>query len=164
VVQERTREAQRLEKLLEDAGIKLSSVASDTLGVSGRLMLAALTQDAHDPQVLADLAKGQLRKKLPALREALEGRFGEPCGVPGRPPGAVAVGALRRNVVVPRSVTRTSYPLTPRGPIVTSPNRKPQPTSSDSTRQRAQVASRDARLHRVGAAVPGQRTGRGGRR
>ena len=76
LVQERTREAQRLEKLLEDAGIKLSSVASDPLGVSGRLMLQALTQGTHDPQVLADLAKGQLRKKLPALREALEGRFG----------------------------------------------------------------------------------------
>ena len=76
LVQERTREAQRLEKLLEDAGIKLSSVASDTLGVSGRLMLAALTQGTHDPEVLADLAKGQLRNKLPALREALEGRFG----------------------------------------------------------------------------------------
>jgi transposase len=50
-------------------------VASDTLGVSGRLMLEALTQGTHDPQVLADLAKGQLRKKLPPLREALEGRF-----------------------------------------------------------------------------------------
>jgi transposase len=76
LVQERTREAQRLHTLLEDAGIKLSSVASDTLGVSGRLMLAALIQGTHDPEVLADLAKGQLRKKLPALREALEGRFG----------------------------------------------------------------------------------------
>jgi transposase len=76
LIQERTREAQRLEKLLEDAGIKLSSVASDTLGVSGRLMLAALIHGTHDPEVLADLAKGQLRKKLPALREALQGRFG----------------------------------------------------------------------------------------
>jgi transposase len=76
LVQERTREAQRLHTLLEDAGIKLSSVASDTLGVSGRLMLEALIQGTHDPEVLADLAKGQLRKKLPALREALEGRFG----------------------------------------------------------------------------------------
>jgi transposase len=75
LVQERTREAQRLHMLLEDAGIKLSSVASDTLGVSGRLMLEALIHGTHDPEVLADLAKGQLRKKLPALREALEGRF-----------------------------------------------------------------------------------------
>ena len=76
LVQERTREAQRLHALLEDAGIKLSSVASDTLGVSGRLMLEALVGGTHDPEVLADLAKGQLRRKLPALREALEGRFG----------------------------------------------------------------------------------------
>ena len=73
---ERTREVQRLHKVLEDAGIKLASVASDPLGVSGRAMLEALVAGTHDPQVLADLAKGKLRKKLPALREALEGRFG----------------------------------------------------------------------------------------
>jgi len=76
LVQERTREAQRLHLLVEDAGIKLSSVASDTLGVAGRLLLEALTHGTHDPEVLADLAKGQLRKKLPALREALQGRLG----------------------------------------------------------------------------------------
>jgi transposase len=58
-----------------DLGIKLSSVASEVLGVSGRLMLDALIQGTNDPEVLADLAKGALRKKLPALREALEGRF-----------------------------------------------------------------------------------------
>jgi transposase len=75
VIQERGREAQRLHKVLQDAGIKLSSVASDVLGVSGRAMLAALTQDTNDPEVLAELAKGRLRRKLPALREALEGRF-----------------------------------------------------------------------------------------
>jgi transposase len=75
LIQERTREAQRLHKVLEDAGIKLSSVASDILGVSGRLMLEALTQGTHDPGVLAELARGRLRAKLPALREALEGRF-----------------------------------------------------------------------------------------
>ena len=51
-------------------------MASDTLGVSGRLMLQALIHGTHDPEVLADLAKGQLRTKLPALREALKGRFG----------------------------------------------------------------------------------------
>jgi transposase len=73
---ERTREVQRLQKVLEDAGIKLASVASDPLGVSGRAMLEALVAGSHDPQVLADLAKGKLPKKLPALREALEGRFG----------------------------------------------------------------------------------------
>jgi transposase len=74
-IEERTRETQRLEKTLQDAGIKLSSVASKVLGVSGRLMLDALISGTHDPELLAELAKGQLRKKLPALREALEGRF-----------------------------------------------------------------------------------------
>ena len=75
VIQDRTREAQRLEKLLEDAGIKLSSVASDILGASGREMLRALVGGSRDPDALADLAKGVLRRKIPALREALEGRF-----------------------------------------------------------------------------------------
>jgi len=75
MIQERTREAQRLEKTLQDAGIKLSSVASDILGVSGRAMVTALVEGTHDPEVLADLAKGALRKKLPALKEALEAHF-----------------------------------------------------------------------------------------
>jgi transposase len=74
-IEERTREVQRLEKTLQDAGIKLSSVASKVLGVSGRLMLDALISGTHDPEVLAELAKGKLRNKLPALREALQGRF-----------------------------------------------------------------------------------------
>jgi transposase len=60
---------------LEDAGIKLDSVASDVLGVSGRAMLAALVAGERDPEVLADLAKGKLRKKIPELRQALRGRF-----------------------------------------------------------------------------------------
>jgi transposase len=76
VIQERTREAQRLEKLLEDAGIKLSCVATDILGVSGRAMLQALVAGVRDPQLLAELAKGRLRAKLPQLQEALVGRFG----------------------------------------------------------------------------------------
>jgi transposase len=74
-IQERSREANRLHKALEDTGIELDCVASDILGVSGRLMLDALVAGTTDPQVLADLAKGRLRAKLPALREALEGRF-----------------------------------------------------------------------------------------
>ena len=60
-----------------EAGIKLDSVASDVLGVSGRAMLAALVAGERDPEVLAELAKGRLRKKIPALREALRGRFKE---------------------------------------------------------------------------------------
>ena len=75
-IEERSREAQRLDKILQDAGIKLSSVASEILGVSGRRMLEALVAGTRDPEILADLAKGVLRKKIPALKEALEGRFG----------------------------------------------------------------------------------------
>ena len=57
ITRERSREVQRLEKLLEDAGIKLSSVATDIVGVSGRAMLEALVAGERDPAVLADLAK-----------------------------------------------------------------------------------------------------------
>jgi transposase len=77
ITRERGREVQRLEKLLEDAGIKLSAVASDILGVSGREMLEALVAGDRDPVALADLAKRRLRSKIPALTEALTGRFNE---------------------------------------------------------------------------------------
>ena len=77
LTRERGREIQRLEKLLEDAGIKLSSVASDITGVSGRLMLQALIDGHRDPAALADLAKRRLRHKIPELTEALTGRFSE---------------------------------------------------------------------------------------
>jgi transposase len=75
ITRERTREIQRLEKLLEDACIKLSSVASDITGVSGRLMLQALIDGQDDPAVLAQMAKRKLRAKIPELTEALNGRF-----------------------------------------------------------------------------------------
>src|SRR2546422_6419259 len=75
LIQDRTRAANRLHKVLEDAGIKLASVATDILGVSGRAMLDGLIQGTTDPVILADLARGKLRKKLPALRQALRGRF-----------------------------------------------------------------------------------------
>jgi transposase len=75
VIQDRTRVANRLHKVLEDAGIKLASVASDVLGVSGRAMLQALVSGTTDPAILAELARGQLRRKLPALRQALTGHF-----------------------------------------------------------------------------------------
>jgi transposase len=74
-IQERAREANRLHKALEDTGIKLDCVASDLLGKSGRAMLDALVSGTTDPEILADLAKGRLRVKIPALKEALEGRF-----------------------------------------------------------------------------------------
>jgi transposase len=75
LIKERAAEANRLQKVLEDAGIKLASVATDVLGVSGRLMLDALISGSRDPKVLADLAKGSLRKKLPELQRALQGNF-----------------------------------------------------------------------------------------
>lgn len=75
ITRERTREVQRLEKLLEDAGIKLSSVATDIAGVSGRAMLEELISGQRDPAVVAELAQGRMRSKIPALTEALTGRF-----------------------------------------------------------------------------------------
>ena len=74
-IEERTREAQRLDKILQDAGVKLSSVASHVLGRSGRDMLEALVSGTRDPAVLADLARGRLRAKRPQLQAALTGRF-----------------------------------------------------------------------------------------
>lgn len=74
-IRDRTREINRLHRVLEDAGLKLSTVATDVMGASGRAMMEALLQGTTDPLVLADLAKGKLRAKLPALREALAGHF-----------------------------------------------------------------------------------------
>ena len=69
LVHERSREAQRLEKLLEDAGLKLSAVVSDVLGASGRAMLAALINGERDPQTLAGLGNSRLRATPAALAE-----------------------------------------------------------------------------------------------
>jgi len=77
LIQNHTAEIQRLQKTLEDAGIKLDSVASDVLGVSGRAILRLLIAGERDPVKLADLAKGRLRNKIPELIKALHGRFGE---------------------------------------------------------------------------------------
>lgn len=74
-VRERAREVNRLCKVLEDSNLKLTSVLTDVMGVSGRAMLLALVQGTTDPAVLADLARGRLRKKLPDLQRALAGRF-----------------------------------------------------------------------------------------
>jgi transposase len=76
LIGERTREKQRVEKVLEDAGIKLSVFISDIFGVSGRAMLAALIGGQRDPRVLAEYARARMRRKIPALVEALTGRFG----------------------------------------------------------------------------------------
>ncbi len=74
-IEERTRAIQRLEKVLQDAGIKLTSVTSGTYSVSARAMLEALLAGVSDPAELAELAKGRMRAKIPRLREALAGRF-----------------------------------------------------------------------------------------
>ncbi len=76
LIDERVREVNRLHKLLQSANIKLSSVATDVMGVSGRKMLEALLEGNNaDPEILAELAKGRLRNKLPDLKRALVGRF-----------------------------------------------------------------------------------------
>jgi hypothetical protein len=75
-----TRIANRLHKVLQDADLKLSSVMTDILGVSGRQILAKLAKGDTDPAALADLARGSLRQKLPALRQALAGRFNAHAG------------------------------------------------------------------------------------
>jgi transposase len=77
ITDERSREVQRLEKMLEDSGIKLSSIATDITGVSGRAMLQALIEGQNNPAVLADLARKGMRRKIPALTEALTGRFND---------------------------------------------------------------------------------------
>jgi transposase len=75
LIQERTRETQRLQKLLEDAGIKLDSVVSDVVGKSAREMIEALIAGERDPRVLADMARTRMRPKIGELRQALVGRF-----------------------------------------------------------------------------------------
>jgi transposase len=75
LTQERTREVQRLQDLLEDAGIKLDCVVSDITGLSSRRMLAALVAGERDPKVLAGFAQGRMRPKIPDLQRALVGYF-----------------------------------------------------------------------------------------
>ncbi len=72
---DRTREAIRLEMMLEDASIKLSTVASSLTTVSARAMLAAMIEGERDPRALAEMAKGRMRKKIPDLAQALDGHF-----------------------------------------------------------------------------------------
>jgi transposase len=74
LVAEKARVANRLQQVLEDANIKLGTVATDILGASGRDMLRAMTAGEQDPEALADLARRQLRNKIPELRQALEGK------------------------------------------------------------------------------------------
>lgn len=77
LVEDRAKEAQRIQKLLEDAGIKLDSVVTDILGMSARAMLEGLIRGDADTGELAELALGRMRPKIPELRLALEGAFGD---------------------------------------------------------------------------------------
>jgi transposase len=104
-IQERQREVNRLHKALEDAGIKLDCVAADVLGKSGRDMLDALVAGTSDPEVLADLARRQMRKKIPALREALAGHFDAH--------HRLWVGAILRHTTTSRQCVRTIERVTP---------------------------------------------------
>jgi transposase len=74
-IEDRAQEVNRLHRVLQDAGLKLASVMTDVMGVSGRAMVEALLHGTTDPAVLADLARGRLRSKLPALQQALRGHF-----------------------------------------------------------------------------------------
>jgi transposase len=77
LIQDRSREINRVQKVLEEANLKLSSVASDVMGVSAREMLAAILQGQEDPQALAQLAKGRLRSKIAELEQALTGQVAD---------------------------------------------------------------------------------------
>jgi transposase len=77
LINERTSVINRIQKILEDANIKLGSVASNTLGVSGRLMIEAIIRGQYDPVKLAELARRRLRKKIPQLQQALRGSVTE---------------------------------------------------------------------------------------
>ncbi len=77
LIDERSREVNRIQKVLEGANIKLSSVASDVVGASGRAMLAAMVNGIDDPKALANMAKGTLRRKKASLEEALQGLISE---------------------------------------------------------------------------------------
>ena len=113
LVQERGAEANRLHKTLEGANVKLAAVATDILGVSGRDMLAALLGGEQDPEVLAELARGRLRAKLPALRRALAGRV--------RPHHLVLIGQILAHIdfleesiaQVQREIERCQAPVAP---------------------------------------------------
>jgi transposase len=76
LIQERTAEVNRLQKVLEGANIKLAAVATDIMGTSGREILAALVGGTSEPTTLAQLARGRLREKIPQLEQALAGQFG----------------------------------------------------------------------------------------
>src|SRR5690606_21522715 len=76
LVEEVSRESNRIQKVLEGANIKLGSVASNVLGVSGRKMLRSLINGEDNPEIIAELSLGKLRNKIPELKKALKGLIG----------------------------------------------------------------------------------------
>ena len=140
---ERSREAQRLEKELEDAGIKLSTVATDILGVSGREMLAALIDGERDAQVLAGMAKARMRPKESVLERDIAVRP----GITGRPVGQA--GQMVRVVVAPGEDARARRRAQRSGVHI----RKEQPFGRQSVdircRDRASVTAKVAETHIV---------------
>jgi hypothetical protein len=102
LVRERSRERQRLEKTLEDAQIKLDTVVASLLSVSGRAMIEAMIAGERDPHVLAGMARGVMRRKIPQLEEALARNApSSPAATPCRPLGSRAAG--------PTSAPRSPY-------------------------------------------------------
>jgi hypothetical protein len=124
-IRDRQREANRLHKILEDTGIKLDCVASDLLGKSVRAMLDALVSGTTDPGVLADLARGVLRTKLPALREALR----------------VASTANTRSSSARSSPTSTSSTPRSRGSRTRSSSRSPRSRARSSCSARSPASN-----------------------
>ena len=121
LAQEINRIANRMQKVLEDANIKLASVATDTLGVSGRTMLEAIVNGEQDSQRLAEMSRGLLRNKIPQLQQALEGRVTEhhrfllrellaASDPPSQPAEPEYVGAFRasRGAVAPQTQDSSS--------------------------------------------------------
>ena len=124
--------ANRIQKVLEDANIKLSSVASDVLGVSGRLMLQAITQGKTDTRELAELSKGRLREKIPQLRKALEGhvtghhrwllsRYGEQFQYLEKPIVKTDAEIARRMKYTPEELVQVKAALPPGTPLPPCP-------------------------------------------
>ena len=109
LIRARTSEINRLQKVLEDAGVKLATVATDVMGVSGREMMRALIGGVADPQVLADLAKARLRAKMPAAAQGVDRAVPRaprvPAGPDARPCGG-AGGRHRRALAADRRACR----------------------------------------------------------
>ena len=136
---DRTRETTRLELMLEDASIKLSSVASSLNTVSARAMLTAMIDGETDPLVLADLAKGRMRRKIPDLAQALTGHF-------DAHHAQLARSMLRRLELVEQALAELDAVHRRRVPAVGAPDR----AAADHSRGRGEGRAGDRRRDRRG--------------